>query len=353
MLIVVLASLLTTVLMKKLNKKIIIVAGGFIFTVGALFGAVRPDPVYMAIMRTLVGIGQGIVNVVAVSLIADLYHDEIVRAKITGYYNAFLSLAAILFSYFAGAIAQAGQWQDAFKCYYVSVPMLILLILFIPSLKQQQEQSTKNADGSNKNREALGWRYWWMAICFFLINILFGASVLYFISPYIVQNNLGDSEFTGIATSLKSVLGFLICLGFGVIYASLKRKTNTVCLLIAVVCITLMILFPTKFSALILASIAGCAYKVSFSFAYAHGFSIVPASRRDDAVAITTAMYGLGSFGSTYFATSTMNLLGTSSVTKMFIVPVILIVLLALGEIITSLKEKKDFPVAAAAAAGQ
>jgi predicted MFS family arabinose efflux permease len=349
-LIVVLASWSTPFLTRRLGKKPVIIGGGLVFAVGALFGAVNPDPFFMCARRTLVGVGQGIVNVVAVSLIADLYDDEGQRAKLTGFYNSFLSLAAILFSYFAGAIAQAGQWQDAFKCYYVAIPMVIMLILFIPNVKPGQGSAEGARAAAQKGpREPLGWRYWWMSFCWFLINILFGASVLYFISPYIVQNNLGDSEFTGIATSVKSVLGFLITMVFGAIYAALRRNTNTVCLFIAAICMTLMILYPSKFAAVGLASIAGCAYKVSFSYAYVRGFSIVPASRRDDAVAITTAVYGVGSFGSTYFGTWTMKMLGTDQVTPMFVVPVIIIVLLALAEIATSVKERRDFPAAAAA----
>jgi predicted MFS family arabinose efflux permease len=187
-----------------------------------------------------------------------------------------------------------------------------------------------------------------MASVWLLINILFGASVLYFISPYIVENKLGDSEFTGLATSVKSILGFLICLGFGFIYSVLKRQTNTVSLLIAAGCLILMIIGPSRFSALVLASIAGCGYKISFSYAYAHGFSIVPDSRRDDAVGITTAVYGIGSFASTYFGTYAMKIMGTELVTKMFIIPTVLIVLLALAEIIISFKEKRSFPPIAA-----
>jgi predicted MFS family arabinose efflux permease len=306
----------------------------------------------MCLTRTLVGVGQGLVNVVAVSLIADLYDDPGLRARITGYYNAGLSLAAIGFSYVAGALASGGQWEDAFKCYYAAVPMVILLILFVPgggAIQSGPAEGRPSPGAKASRREGLGWRYWWMAACWLLINTLFGASVLYFISPYIVQNGLGDSEFTGLATSVKSVLGFLICLGFGVIYSRLKRLTNAVCLLTAVGCLAAMILAPSRFAALVLASIAGCGYKVAFSYVYAHGFSIVPASRRDDAVAVTTAVYGVGSFASTYFGTMAMRLTGGDSVTRMFVIPMVLMALLAVVDIIVSLKERRSLAAAQAA----
>ena len=342
MLIVVGSSLLATVLMKKLSKKVVIVTGGLIFSGGAVFGAAVSDPAFMAAMRTLVGVGQGLVNVVAVSLIADLYDDENVRARITGYYNASMSFVAILFSYLSGVIAQSSGWQSSFLCYWAAIPMLIMMFLFIPSIKQTDQTPAAAAASPKAAREPFGWRYWSMASSWFLLNVMFGATVLYYISPYIVENNLGDSAFTGLATSIKSIVGFIICLGFGAIYAGLKRQTNTICFLIAAASIFLMILFPSKFAAVVLATIAGCAYKVSFSYVYARGFQIVPASRRDDAVAVTTAIYGIGSFLSTYFASWLMGVMHVDRVTNMFIVPVVIFVLLAVFEVITAAKEKRE-----------
>lgn len=132
MIAIVIVSILTGVLLKKLNKKTVMIAGGLIFTVGAVLGVLQDNLMYMCIMRTLVGIGAGIVNVVAVALIADLYDDEKARAKITGYYNAAMSLIGVIFSYCAGILANNNSWQNVFKIYWSAIPMMVLLILFIP-----------------------------------------------------------------------------------------------------------------------------------------------------------------------------------------------------------------------------
>jgi MFS family permease len=345
MLIIVGATLLATFLLKKLSKKIVIVAGGVIFTVGAIGGIILDSAIFMAVMRTLVGIGAGLVNVVGVALIADLYEDEIVRAKIMGYYNASLSLIGMVFSYFSGIIAAASIWQNSFKLYWSAVPMLIMLIIFVPSIRPvtAEETDTKLTDKSSK--EPLGWRYWTMAISWLIMNILFGATVLYYISPYIVENGIGDSAFAGLATSVKQIVGFLICLGFGFIYAKLKKNTNVVCCLVAAASIIIMILAPSQFAAIVLGTIGGCAYKIAFSYAYAHGFVIAPKSRIEDAVAITTAVYGIGSFLSTYFATWLMQVMKTDMFTETWIVSAGLFLLLAVVEIIKNIKDKTEFTV--------
>jgi hypothetical protein len=223
--------------------------------------------------------------------------------------------------------------------------MMIMLVIFIPRVKMTDGKA--GADKAQKiEKQPFGWRYRTMAATWLVMNIVFGATVLYYLSAYIVENNLGDSSFTGLAASIKSVVGFLICLGFGGIYAKLKRQTNMVCCLVSAVCLIFMIMAPSKFTVLVAATIAGCAYKIAFSYMYVHGFEIVPASRIDDAVAVTTAVYGIGSFLSTYFAGLHMTIMKTDMATKTFTVSVAVFVILAFVEILSGVKEKKEFAAA-------
>jgi hypothetical protein len=139
------------------------------------------------------------------------------------------------------------------------------------------------------------------------------------------------------------VPGFVVRLGFGAVYSALKRRNNAVGLFAAAIRPAVMTVWPSRFAAPVLASSAGCGCKLAFShpYAYAHGFYIVPASRRDDAVAATT-VYGVGSFASTYFATFAMKALGTDRVTTMFVVPIVAIVALAVADLGVSLREGRS-----------
>lgn len=65
-LIIVLTSLLASFLCKKMDKKAVLIIGAVFFAVGALLGVIVVNPYYMAFMRTLVGIGAGIEQVVSV-----------------------------------------------------------------------------------------------------------------------------------------------------------------------------------------------------------------------------------------------------------------------------------------------
>lgn len=337
-LIIVLTSLVASFLCKKLDKKVVLIIGGIFFTVGSILGVMVIDPYYMAFMRTLVGIGAGIEQVVAVSMIADVYEDENERAKATGYYNATMSFVGIAYSYLAGVLANSGVWKNAFMCYWAAIPMLIFLFLFVPSVKPDKNVQ----ESGEKKKEPLGFRFWALEISWFIANLLFGATVLYYVAVYVAENLLGDVAFTGMATSVKQIVGFILCLFFGGIYKVLKRNTITVSYFIAAATLVFMVVSPSKFSAVVIATICGCCYKVVFSYMYAHGFSLVPTSRIDDSVGITTAVYGIGTFCSTYFATWLMGVMHTDRATETWMVAAVLFAVLGVVEVFLTISERKN-----------
>lgn len=212
MLVLVAASLITPLLTRRFNKKTIFIAAAVIFSIGAIFGAAADDPLYICFTRTLVGIGEGVINAVGIAYIADLYENPQDRNKITGFYNAAQSLMGMILSY---AIA--------------------------------------------------------------------GITLL------------------------------------------------------------LLIWFPGQATALVIGTICGLTYKVLMSYNYGHGFSIVPASRADDVSSITTAVYGLGSFLCTYFATWLMQLMHTDLVTPTWYVGAIGFILITVLDIFVALRERKRF----------
>jgi len=341
MLVLVVASLITPLLTRKLNKKSVFIVSTVIFSIGAIGGVLVDNPLYICFTRTLVGIGEGVINAVGIAYIADLYEDPQDRNKITGFYNAAQSLMGMLLSYAAGMLAANGIWMEVYKLYWLSIPMLICVILFLPSVKPDKQVAA--AKKEKKFKEAIGWRYWYMSAIFFIVNILLGATILYYLSSYIFENNLGDSSFAGLSTAVKSVVGILIGIVYGFIAKKLGRWTSTISYAVAGITLLLLIWFPSQAMALVIGTICGLTYKVLMSYNYGHGFCIVPASRADDVSSITTAVYGLGSFFCTYFATWLMQLMHTNLVTPTWYVAGIAFIFITVLDIFVALREKKSF----------
>lgn len=340
MLVLVVASLLTGFILKKVNKKTVMIIGGIIFAIGAVFGDLNVESMlYLNFMRTLVGIGAGVTNVVAVALIADLYEDVNVRAKINGYYNAALSIVGTIFSYFGGLLAVNNAWNNVFKLYWSAIPMVVLLVLFIPSIKPVEE--AKGVDVKATVKEPMGWRFWWLCLSFFFFNVIMGATVLYYLAPYVMENNIGGPDFVGLAAGVKSIVGFLFTLVFGYVYMKLKRQTISVAYLIAAATMLIMVLYPNTFVVLVVGTVCAIMYKVAMPYAYTHGSAIVPTSQISMAMSIITAVYGIGSFVSTYYATWLLGILKSETFTKTWYVNVVILGIMFVAEIITSKMESK------------
>ena len=347
MLVVVVVSLLTPLLFKYIDKKIVFVVASVIFAIGAIGGVVVSNPGFICFTRTLVGIGEGAVNVVGVAYIADLYEDANVRSKISGYYNSALSLAGMVLSYVAGWLATDGNWTSVYKIYWIAIPIVLLIIFFIPSIKPSADAAALAEEKKSKAagpKQPLGWRFWFMNVCWFIMNVTLGASILYYLSSYIFEFGIGDSAFSGTATAVKSVCGILIGLVYGAIAGKLKRFTPIATYAAAILGLFIMLKAPSTWVVLIIGTITGLTYKVWFSYSYGHGWEIVPESRTDDAVSISTAVYGLGSFVCTYFATWVMKLFSTDSVVPVWNVCIVIIAVVLVADLIAIGIEKKQFP---------
>ena len=74
----------STKLMETMTKKKILLIGAVLFAVGSIFCASIVNGVYISVMRSLMGLGEGIINTVAMAYIAQMYLDEGKRASFTG-----------------------------------------------------------------------------------------------------------------------------------------------------------------------------------------------------------------------------------------------------------------------------
>ena len=105
-------------------------------------------------------------------------------------------------SFIAGNLAASG-WTSAYHTYWIAVPVLIMVALFIPRMAadKQVEHAT---DGISEQRPAsvrLGASFWVMAACFTVYTMCHMIAITSFISVYAAENELGGPEFAGLFTS--------------------------------------------------------------------------------------------------------------------------------------------------------
>jgi len=343
-LLLILASLAAPFLLKKISKRNLLITGAVLFTIGSVFGVAINSAGWMALTRTLVGIGQGLVNVCAVALICDVYVDKKVRARYIGFYNGSMNAVGILFGYFSGVIAAGSTWQNVFKLYYASIPMLIMIILFVPNIGSQEplvEESAESGAAKANQPKRFGFIFWEMIICYFVIAMLCMV-IAYFLSVYVEENALGDTTLLGTANSVAQIIAFLGCMVFGPIYQKLRRRTLTLALLLAV--ITFALWFFVRGSAVlyVILCIETLSYGLLMNYGYMAGPLMAPAGKENMAISLATFAYGFASFVSTYFVTFLMSVLKTDSITDLLGVFFVIAIAIFVFDLISSFVTRKQ-----------
>lgn len=343
-LIVVAASLAASKLCNAISKKKVLIMGASLFAIGSLFCVVVPTIPYMIVMRTVVGVGEGIVNVAAMAFIAEVYIDEQKRSTFMGIYTAAMSAIGAILSGLSGILAESG-WRYAFRAYWLSIPMLLFVILFIPNLEACRNESDSDTDSpsmdSSVKKEPYGTAYLFMMVIYCLFNLGY-ATITYYISTYTQEQNLGGTSFAGFLTAMCTVGSLIISLMFGKIYQKLAGCTSYVAIVMGLISAIMLHFVPGKTTSILAMFMIGGAYGIMYSFAYAHGSALVPISRINDAMGWATIGYALPMFCSTYFVTWLMNdVFHTTSITTVWAATAGIYLFILVFQLIISINARK------------
>lgn len=294
-------SLLAPVLMGKCSKKLLLSISCSVFAVASIFGSGIVSLGYIIVCRSICGLACGCVQVIVLDLIADYYVDENKRASFLGIYNAGMAGIGAVMGLVAGNLAVNG-WRNAYLTYLAAIPMVLLVILFVPKMQSVAAQQQTDAAG---NTAPMGKHFWIMLLNYVLINLCF-SPLMMMSSVYIAENQLGNEAFSGLASSLSTLGGCLCSLVFGFLFSRLKARTSLISYCTITVGLLCMYFFPGRFIFLVICTLCGGAYGMAFSYVMSMGPSIVAPANVSKAISYLSAGCGLALFAGTYVVTAIM-----------------------------------------------
>lgn len=342
----------------RMDKKKIMLAGFLVFTIASVFGIADVNVCYFVVMRLFAtGVGWGITNTAALSILADLFADEHEHAKFVGWYNAAMSAIGACLASCAGMLATGG-WTHAYSTYLAAIPVLVMLVIFLPSFpaRRQNEESSARAvvaDGAsaepaveqpdmpqattaeqveevygmsassaaamvralfNSDRSGTSHPGWWhrlalLALQVFLVAMLYFV-MLYLVGLYVADVNAGDAAFTGFLTSVMTVATALGSLVFGKAYKRMGNAVYLPALLVIGVAFFVLAFWPAP--PVIAACLAGAGFMWPFYFCffYTRCTEIVPEDKKSTSTSIVAAANGLAVSTCSYLLTTATALTG-------------------------------------------
>jgi MFS family permease len=290
----VIGTLLCGILVRFISKKTILVCSYILFTIVTSGGALVDNMLYMVTMRLLGGLAYGASGTVIMGLIAELFADESERSFMMGATGSAGAAYGVILSLVGGYLA-ARNWHYAFYPYLFGIPILILIIIFVPRTPPEGK-----ADGQSAEKEKLPLKKLVpIVLAFATYGALFFIS-LYYVSFYLAETNLGDASVAGIIASVGTASGFLAGLVFAFVYMHLKKLTPAVCFLLSAL-FFIIIAFPSNIWILgIMTFVGNFAYITLNSYYFMHSSMIVPPGVMTLTMAILTAAMNIGGFFSAY-----------------------------------------------------
>lgn len=177
--------------------------------------------------RAGLGIGFGLINSLAVSMIAAFYHgDE--RASMIGFQSAFQGFGAALMTFVARQLVQFG-WQYTFLVYAISLPILILFVLFVPrpettKIQVQGTASARQVIKTNPQMISYG--------IFLLLIIVIYNAVSIKLATVLTTYSLGDETNAANILTIMQLASMAAGVCFGWLQAKAYRYMLTLSLLL-------------------------------------------------------------------------------------------------------------------------
>lgn len=220
--------LVSGLIVNKLGQKTTAVLGIAIAAVSSIIPAFSNSFNMIMVSRAILGVGIGLANPLAVSLIGEFFEGDFL-AHLMGWRAAAAGIGTSLMTLLAGQLLKI-SWHAAYLVYLLFVPTLLFFIFFVPDpekagIKKQAGENGQAAQAAAEEvaeKHARGKVIFYAAVLFAYFSGVMVAMVK--LATMYVENGVGtpsQASTVFACTNFAQLLGGLV---FGVLYKFLKSK---------------------------------------------------------------------------------------------------------------------------------
>jgi MFS family permease len=163
--------------------------------------------------RLLLGVGLGMFNSLAVSMIGFLYKDK-QKANLMGFRSAFENLGQSFLLFIASYLISI-NWHATFWVYAMAYVVLIIFYTTVP--EPENPASAKNQANGKRPKQHINIKVAGLALFFFFLVMIHIAIIVHL--PFIVTGlKYGTAANAGMITGSMTILGVIAAILYGQIY---------------------------------------------------------------------------------------------------------------------------------------
>ena len=171
--------------------------------------------------RLLFGLGVGMLNAKAISIISERYHGK-TRIQMLGFRGSAEVVGASILTLAVGQLLAFG-WTATFLAYAAGLVVLVLFLLFVPYGKGETHESKHQTEEAAKLTRSMLQLIFFLAIVAAVI-VCTNTAITFRIPSLMIEAGFGDAQLSSLVLSVMQLIGILAGISFSYLISAFKEK---------------------------------------------------------------------------------------------------------------------------------
>ncbi|MFQ7477310.1 MAG: MFS transporter [Streptococcus sp.] len=290
---------LNSLIERWMSERQMIVAGLLLFSTSGLVPLVVQDYPLIFLSRILFGLGTGMINAKAISIISERYSGND-KTRMLGYRGSAEVVGSAILTFIVGQLLPLG-WPAIFAVYGGGYLILFLYILFVPYPKGKKQASLKEKKKGSARLRSPQWRFSLMLAVIAGIIICFNSIISLRVPDIIVEARMGTATTAGTVLSLMQLTGIVAGVGFASLTHVFKKNLLMIMCFGFGLALTLIGLSGQLWSLVLGTLLAGFTYSTGVTSIFYHLSEKIPTNLLNLATSLVLIGCNLGSAVSSFF----------------------------------------------------
>ena len=171
--------------------------------------------------RLLFGLGVGMLNAKAISIISERYHGK-TRIQMLGFRGSAEVVGASILTLAVGQLLAFG-WIATFLVYAAGLVVLALFLLFVPYGKAEVHESKHQTEEAVRLTASMKKLIFFLAIAAAVV-VCTNTAITFRIPSLMIEAGFGDAQLSSLVLSAMQLIGILAGISFSFLISTFKEK---------------------------------------------------------------------------------------------------------------------------------